>query len=909
LYRFLGNLMRAFAAGLALAGAVASGPACEPRPAPRAGSLEAYFDGCREVRASRECRVPGASPSTLTFWIKAQATAAVQVLLDGRPTAIEPVAVQGGLRLVVEIEHPPVGVTIRSQDGEWTLRVLPSSELEPLVQAQRLRASGEFDAAVVALDAIGEHPDLGVRARVLGLRGRIALDRGKHKEAIAYLEQSIRMNRAAGSVSAEMNDRYALSDIKKTQGDYATAQEVLLGVRELAGSYPAGAMWSHYYEGNLSFGTADLRRALVLFERASIDAERLGFERLWASATLMRVHTLHQLGRDADARSLIEPLAARIPQLRDCARAEAMELLGPRAFELRQSAADLERVGAWLEEAVELYRRVCPKPRWLASSLVLLGLVRLAEQKPDEAARLLAASRAAHDEPSVRLLFRQHELDAMISEARRERSAEQKYRRLELLGLKQDDPLIRWTGLLGRGLALDRVGQTDAAIDAYEEAETVLEQLRFNTPLGGGREAFLGSRMESASRLIDLLLRGGRAEDALRVARRSRARSLSALAWPSRLDAASENIRRAWYAAVSEYQQRRTARERDAAADWELPADELEHTLADRARLGTSARELLDEALASLGSRSEGTAAPLAPAAGEVVLLYHPVPSGWVGFAVNLEGVTARRLRAEPSGSRTPEELGDWLLGPFSALIERSNRMRVLAFGALNQMDFHALPWRGRPLVSSIAVRYGVDVKRVTRSAEAGMNALIVTPHDELKNSTAEAAIAEERLRTSGWDVQRLRGSAVKRATIGESIIAGQIRFFHYSGHARYFGLDGWESHLGSDEDQLMTVGDILTLPASPDYVILSGCETAASADRSGSGLGLAQAFVIAGAEWVVASSRMVKDADAARIVMELYDQRGLPSSDVGFLLQAAQRKLLETRPEVDWASFRVLVP
>jgi hypothetical protein len=475
--------------------------------------------------------------------------------------------------------------------------------------------------------------------------------------------------------------------------------------------------------------------------------------------------------------------------------------------------------------------------------------------------------------------------------------------------LKLEDPLIRWTGLLGRGLALERVGRTGAAIDAYEEAETVLEQLRFNTPLGGGREAFLGTRMESASRLIELLLRGGRTEDAMRAARRSRARSLSALAWPSRLDAASDDIRRTWYAAVSEYQQRRTARERDSAADWELSADKLERTLADRARLGTSARELLDEALALLGSRIEGAAPPLVPAIGELVLLYHPLPSGWVGFAVNREGVTARRLRPEPSGARTPEQLGDWLLGPFSALIEGSNRMRVLAFGALNQIDFHALPWKGRPLISSIAVRYGVDVTRVARSAAGGMNALLVTPHDQLKNSTAEAAIAEERLHASGWDVQRLQGSAVMRTTISESIIAGRIRFFHYSGHARFVGLDGWESHLGSDENQLMTVGDILTLPASPDYVILSGCETAASATRSGSGLGLAQAFVIAGAEWVVASSRMVKDADAARIVIELFDQRGLPSSDVGFLLQAAQRKLLETRPEVDWASFRVLVP
>jgi CHAT domain-containing protein len=266
-------------------------------------------------------------------------------------------------------------------------------------------------------------------------------------------------------------------------------------------------------------------------------------------------------------------------------------------------------------------------------------------------------------------------------------------------------------------------------------------------------------------------------------------------------------------------------------------------------------------------------------------------------------------LRPEPSGSPTPDELGDWLLAPFSDLIERGDRVRILAFGTLNRIDFHALPWRGRPLISSMGVRYGVDVARATRPPNAGMNVLIVTPHDELKNSALEAAIAEERLRTSGWNVRRLGGSGVTRDTIGKSIAADRIRLFQYAGHASFVGLDGWESHLGRDESQLMTVGDILTLPAAPDYVILSGCETAASADQGGSGLGLAQAFIIAGAEWVVASSRTVNDADAARIVSELFDQRVLPTSDVGLLLQKAQRKLLEARPEVDWASFRVLVP
>jgi tetratricopeptide (TPR) repeat protein len=898
--------LQLLAASLAFAG---GSTACEPRPAPPAHALEVHFDGCLEVRAGGECLVRDGSPTTLTFWVQTPEMTDLEVSFNGWPQAIKPVRVQGGLRFRAAIEHAPVLVILRCAGGAWLLHVSPSAELEPLREAERLRGSGDFAAALDALQPMRQHPDIAVRARVLGLLGRIALARGEHREAIADLEQSIRMNRAVGAVSREMNDRYALSFILMNEGDHAASREALRGVRELAASDPTGAIWALYYEGCSYLETADLRRALALFQRASIDAERVGFEELWSSATLLQVQTLHQLGRDTEARTLLEPLVTRIPKAPQCARAEALELLGPVTFKLRQSAAELARAGALLAEAVELYRRACPKPRRLANSLVQLGLVRLADTRPDEAAALLSASRAAHADPGVPLRLGQLELDAMIAEARRDPSAEQKYRRLELHGLTLDDPLTRWRGLLGRGLALERLGRDEAAIAAYEEAEVVLGQVRFNAPLGGGRETFLGTRSESASRLIELLLRRGRIEDALRAARRSRARSLLALAWQSRLDAAPDDVRRSWYAAVSRYQRRRAARERDTAADWQLSADKLERTREERARQASSARALLDEALAVLGLQTEDTLAPLAPASGELVLLYHPIPSGWVGFAVNRAGVIARRLSPEPARSPRLDEVADSLLGPFSALLERSDRVRVLAFGALNRIDFHALPWRGRPLISSVAVRYAVDVARAARPA-VDRNALIVTPHDELRSSAAEATIAEERLRADGWDVRQLRGSTVTRAAIMESLAARRISLFLYAGHASFVGLDGWESQLGREDSPLLTVGDILTLPAAPDHAILSGCETATSAETSGAGLGLAQAFVIAGAEWVVASNRTVKDSDAARIVVDLFDQRlRHPDSDIGALLRAVQRELLVTQPGIDWASFRVIVP
>jgi CHAT domain-containing protein len=132
-----------------------------------------------------------------------------------------------------------------------------------------------------------------------------------------------------------------------------------------------------------------------------------------------------------------------------------------------------------------------------------------------------------------------------------------------------------------------------------------------------------------------------------------------------------------------------------------------------------------------------------------------------------------------------------------------------------------------------------------------------------------------------------------------------------YAGHASFAGLDGWESHLGLEANSLLTVGDILTLPEAPAYVVLSGCETAATAaERGASGLGLAQAFVLAGARWVVASTRPVKDVDASAIVTALYAGRAvLPDAEIAAQLRAAQTKLIAAVPAVDWASFRVIVP
>jgi CHAT domain-containing protein len=96
-----------------------------------------------------------------------------------------------------------------------------------------------------------------------------------------------------------------------------------------------------------------------------------------------------------------------------------------------------------------------------------------------------------------------------------------------------------------------------------------------------------------------------------------------------------------------------------------------------------------------------------------------------------------------------------------------------------------------------------------------------------------------------------------------------------------------------------------------PAQVVLMGCETAKTSAASwsdASGLGLAQALVLAGAEAVVAAREPVLDQAAASLSMRLYQASDADALDVRRQLGLAVRSL-EADPHFgDLAFFRVVV-
>jgi CHAT domain-containing protein len=136
-----------------------------------------------------------------------------------------------------------------------------------------------------------------------------------------------------------------------------------------------------------------------------------------------------------------------------------------------------------------------------------------------------------------------------------------------------------------------------------------------------------------------------------------------------------------------------------------------------------------------------------------------------------------------------------------------------------------------------------------------------------------------------------------------------RVELVHYAGHGLFAGREGWQSALPLAGSGHLAIGDVLTSSAVPARVVLSGCETARSADGApAESLGLAQSFVVAGADFVIAPVRPVDDKVAARLSAALYG--GLAETgvvDAATILRDAQARLRAEMPAADWSAFRVV--
>ena len=945
-----------------------------PAPAPGGAALEVDFAGCAAVRRGPICVL--ADGRLLRWWIRRPAprpggaadidqAPSPWATTDRGPAALVPgaaddegvayqLAVPAGASWVTVERNVPGGA------GRFRLALAEPTRDPELDAADHLRREDPAAADARLADLEASEPDPDRRARVGALRARIALGRGSTGVAVAGLRRAFEAASLAGRSSDAAHDGFALAHALITvQLQLVPGRRLLAEIEPLVRDFPEGRPELDYYLGLLGSQSGDLRAALAAFRRAARGAARLGLRALEGYARTQLGVTLAALGRTDQALALgqqvVREAAARGPDPGElpCNRAApyvdlawiALLAWRGRGRGLDGDAGDHPDPGPLLADARRALRREGCQDRlgWRNTVLneALLAIsagdaatarARLAELDGAPAATPAAPAASSSSSPY---------LAVWEAEARGRLALVEGRFQAALDAFAREGALARAAGFTdgvlraetGGGSALLRLGRRALAAQRLQVARAAFEEMFRSVPLGEGRDSFLQSNQESARFLIDALARLGRAREAFVVARLDRARALAAVAHAQRLAALSPEQRARWDQALAEYRAGRAAQEQDAGRDVELPRDQLERARARRAEREQVVRARLDDAYQILHGRDAGAAAAPAvpgpaaalawPRPGELYLGYAAVDGGWLALAATASGVRSVRLPdfvdAGAAAEQTPALVARRWLAPFAAELARASRVLFFPHPALGNLDLHGAPLPdGRPLGEVTAVEYGVDLPSappvVVDRGAAGAAVLIVDdPTQDLPATRAETRAVAGAL-AGAARVQRLEGGQATRDQVVAALARASL--FHFAGHAWYAGVDGLDSALPLAGGGRLTAGDVLALPRVPAIVTLAACEAAGQGgDRRAAivPLGVAEAFLAAGAAAVVAPARAVGDQLASAYMSELY--RALAGreywSDPPFSLAGAagvaEEKIRRTMPTADWSAFRVL--
>lgn len=867
--------------------------------------LPASFAGCGAVLSGAVCELPGDGavrvfvPGTMParFFVD-ERTVDTTVVRTGQDGRLHRLTIPAGSRALT-VEGVRDGAPAR-----FVLKLAPPTPYRWLAEARALRQKGDAAGARARAEPATKSSDPTERALAIGLLARLSLQKGDVDDAVAQLRQSIALHSTRTSDRAE--DAFALAfALNQRSRRYGEARAVLDEIEPTLSEYPEGRARLPFYRAEIALESGDVRSAIRGLREAEAAAARLGIVRLERNARGLLSTVLQIQGHFDEGIAALRALddeLGRDPAADGCDRADALANLGLSLERRARARADLGEPSAGddLSEpaarALALFPKGCADSHRRGLALYIAAAAALERGALADARQIVSHGRAAQPNLRTNDVLQWLDLEARIAFAdHRFDEARASYE--EAIGIAeaahQSDML--WRAVLGRAESLEALGRADDALDAYARAESLLDDQTLALPFGDGRGVYLSRSERSARLAIDLLLRRRRPAEAFAVARRARARLLVATARATSLDALAPAARARWDGAIAAFRRARAEVDRAAEEDWKLAAAALHDARSSRTAKITAMRAALDDAMSALGTMPRADAPLAAPAEGELWLGFHRARSGFVAFAATTERTFSFAL-ADLEPTR--------VLAGVDAELSRSKRLIVLPYGPLRAVDVHAWPRGDGPLIAGVAVEYALDVPRVRAPATDDSFALVVDPTDDLPAAREEARA-----------LRALFGGAV-RAAEGREATARTVEAllesagtFHYAGHGVFGGPEGAESRLPLAAGSELGLLEILARPRVPRRVMLSACETGrASLDARTETIGLAQAFVIAGSESVIAPTRKVPDALAAKLAIAYY-RALLDGAPPGEALARAQLRVRADDPAADWAAWRLLRP
>jgi tetratricopeptide (TPR) repeat protein len=885
-------------------------------------TLPFEVSGCASIDAAGRCERPASG-------ILRVVTRQPVVLRtpSGPLAARAQVAVDGGTRAEIVLDRATT-IKIAHDGAEAELVVVDPPSWSWLPRARTQRDARDLEGLRASVTPAIADGDPAERAVARGLLARGALAHGAVDEALRLFDLAIADDHAAGRISDAVEDAFAkVFVMTQRRTDYAEAARLIADAERWSVGYADGRARLPYYRALIAGERGDLRSAIFDLVAAETLGERLGLSRAVWNARSSRALLLERLGRFEEAIALLRALdRGADPAITACDRAHVRHNLAFGLLAARIPAATAcgatssEDPEPLLALAEESYERGCPDPQDLALLRVLRAEAAIARGDQEAAARLLARARETTTAPSAELARRWLDVEGTIALASgRTNEALATYDRLIAIARAAGRIDDERRGHEGRGETFERLGDRNAAIEAYAEADRLVDQELALVPFGEGRVPFAASRDRAARALIELLADRGEVGRARDVARHARARVVAALVGASLRGRVGEVERRRIDDALARYRRERRALDQSAAEDWRRPWDELPRVVAARKIALDRLRAAVDEF-----ASTEATAAPpRAREVGEVVVTIDPLRRGTVVF------VEEDRLRASIVPTDR-EGLAERLVAPAIDAIRRARRVRFEIAGGLGCIDPQVVPLDGMPIGLVRPVAFATDAApgpaktALLGDRGAARSALVVgDPRADLRAARDEAAAIHAHFEARGISTTLLVGRRADALAVRDALAKGPA-FFHFAGHGVFaaepesisspFALsaaraDGAASGLALANGTSLEVLDVLSLTAAPNRVVLSACEAARRAEAGAVvGLGIADAFVLAGARAVVAPTRKVGDRSAARIAETLArTELADPSTDPARTLQLSLRGIAPH--DSTWTAYRLFEP
>lgn len=268
------------------------------------------------------------------------------------------------------------------------------------------------------------------------------------------------------------------------------------------------------------------------------------------------------------------------------------------------------------------------------------------------------------------------------------------------------------------------------------------------------------------------------------------------------------------------------------------------------------------------------------------------------------------------------------LLAPVAPMLEGVNRLVFVPHGPLRYVPFAALSnprpeGSESPLIDAFVLASALDAAGAVNwlsgssrwPAAPGIRA-VGSGSGFDRDGLGPLVFADkevELIREEFPEARVLREDRASRAgLIGALSERGAV--VHFAGHGRLDDRDPLAGRLVTSDGDL-TLHEVLGLPIQSPLVVLSACETALAAHADVGGrlsgaedwLSAAQAFQLAGADLVLASTFRVNDLAAALVMKRFY--RGLRAAEPALALREAQQSARRFEPHPAWwATFTLMV-